>query len=556
MRHIHSTACGLSPPTARLSVMPPKTLMPGTCLRTSQARSAVWVTWFLNTIASIWRDGGQRGQLVVVDRAAEDVGRGVGVEVDQALDRADRGRGRGVALHPGTGGGPGGGTGRPRVRGAGGPPRAPRRCQSDRSGGAPVAAATDEMGHVSGDSIHSAPAGQAAHGPREGCAMPLPDRPSLEYLKKLAKDRLQELRRADRSARLAQAQLAVAREHGFPSWRALRAEVDRRLATPEPDPGRPALRRDPAPARRPTVDRLLAAHPALANARDEEGSTPLTAAVDAHRAALIPLLLRRGGDPHLVYAHSAHTPLSWAVVIGPTTGRVPSWGPASSPTCSAPPGWARWSGCAPSSPPRAGSRPRASITGSSRYAPDGARLPCPPATDREIVSDALYMACRAGHEGTARELLDARARSRVPGLRGRHRAALGVLRGRAPGGGAPARRGGGPHAPRSRARLHAGGVRHLRARELGVGSKVRERLGQDPGLVGAESRRGGPLHEAAHAGEPRGGEGAGGGGGGSGAAQRGRADGARPGAGARRIRRGCVAVAEWLVGSAPEPRRP
>src|SRR4029077_12270040 len=64
-----------------------------------------------------------------------------------------------------------------------------------------------------------------------------------------------------------------------------------------------------------TVDRLLAAHPALANARDEEGSTPLSAAVDAHRAALIPLLLRRGGDPHLVYAHSAHTPLSWAVVI-------------------------------------------------------------------------------------------------------------------------------------------------------------------------------------------------------------------------------------------------
>ncbi len=56
MRHIHSTACGLRPPTARLRVMPPKTLMPGTCLRTSHARSAVWVTWFLNTIASIWRD--------------------------------------------------------------------------------------------------------------------------------------------------------------------------------------------------------------------------------------------------------------------------------------------------------------------------------------------------------------------------------------------------------------------------------------------------------------------------------------------------------------------
>jgi hypothetical protein len=50
--------------------------------------------------------GGQRGQLVVVDRAAEDVGGGVGVEVDQALDRAHRRRGRGVALHAGVGGGP------------------------------------------------------------------------------------------------------------------------------------------------------------------------------------------------------------------------------------------------------------------------------------------------------------------------------------------------------------------------------------------------------------------------------------------------------------------
>ena len=58
--------------------------------------------------------------------------------------------------------------------------------------------------------------------------MALPDRPSLEYLKKLAKDRLHDLRRADPRARLADAQRAVAREHGFASWRALRAELDRR----------------------------------------------------------------------------------------------------------------------------------------------------------------------------------------------------------------------------------------------------------------------------------------------------------------------------------------
>src|SRR5215469_2499219 len=56
----------------------------------------------------------------------------------------------------------------------------------------------------------------------------LPERPSLEYLKKLAKDRLRELRRTDPQAQLAIALLAVAREHGFSSWRALKEEVERR----------------------------------------------------------------------------------------------------------------------------------------------------------------------------------------------------------------------------------------------------------------------------------------------------------------------------------------
>ena len=58
----------------------------------------------------------------------------------------------------------------------------------------------------------------------------LPVRASLEYLKKLAKDRLRDLRRADPQAKLAAALLAVAREHGFSSWRALKAELDDRRA--------------------------------------------------------------------------------------------------------------------------------------------------------------------------------------------------------------------------------------------------------------------------------------------------------------------------------------
>src|SRR3982750_4644615 len=58
----------------------------------------------------------------------------------------------------------------------------------------------------------------------------LPERASLEYLKRRAKERLAELRQRDPRAKLAAAQLAIARDYGFPSWRALKAEVDRRQA--------------------------------------------------------------------------------------------------------------------------------------------------------------------------------------------------------------------------------------------------------------------------------------------------------------------------------------
>jgi hypothetical protein len=56
----------------------------------------------------------------------------------------------------------------------------------------------------------------------------LPERPQLDFLKRRAKERLLELRSGDPSAKLAAAQLLVARDYGFPSWRALKAEVDRR----------------------------------------------------------------------------------------------------------------------------------------------------------------------------------------------------------------------------------------------------------------------------------------------------------------------------------------
>jgi ankyrin repeat protein len=54
----------------------------------------------------------------------------------------------------------------------------------------------------------------------------LPVNPNLDWLKKSAKRRLAELRAGKPDARLHQAQLAVARDYGFTSWRALKAHID------------------------------------------------------------------------------------------------------------------------------------------------------------------------------------------------------------------------------------------------------------------------------------------------------------------------------------------
>jgi hypothetical protein len=57
----------------------------------------------------------------------------------------------------------------------------------------------------------------------------LPDLPSTENLRKQAKERLAELRAKTPSVRLTHAQFILAREYGFADWRAMLAEVARRL---------------------------------------------------------------------------------------------------------------------------------------------------------------------------------------------------------------------------------------------------------------------------------------------------------------------------------------
>lgn len=135
----------------------------------------------------------------------------------------------------------------------------------------------------------------------------LPARPSLEFLRKLAKDRLQQWRRSEPHSTLAAAQLDVAREHGFTSWRALKAHVDQqhqsRLATfldacRQGDTG--------------TVAQMLAVEPGLAQTRDSHGTSPLHAAAARGHLEVVNLVLARGADVNARDIGDNATPLHFA----------------------------------------------------------------------------------------------------------------------------------------------------------------------------------------------------------------------------------------------------
>ena len=135
-----------------------------------------------------------------------------------------------------------------------------------------------------------------------------------------------------------------------------------------------------------------------------EGDTPLHVAAEENRPALVELLVSHGASFKTCYAHSAHTPLSWAVTSWAFEAayKLVELGDKLDLFCAAGLGLqdaveSFWKDGKLVGLP--------SQTGSSRFSDDGDRLPRPPATAAEQVSDALYIACRANRLEVARRLL-------------------------------------------------------------------------------------------------------------------------------------------------------
>lgn len=143
----------------------------------------------------------------------------------------------------------------------------------------------------------------------------LPERPSLEYLKKLAEERLSELRKLEPAAKLETAHLLVARDHGFANWRALKAGIE------DGEPTSPALFFGAsAKGELAIVTQMLASDPGLAKIRRQEppwpNSTALHLAALAGHLEVVKLLLDAGADPNAREAGDNASPLHLAATHG------------------------------------------------------------------------------------------------------------------------------------------------------------------------------------------------------------------------------------------------
>ena len=139
----------------------------------------------------------------------------------------------------------------------------------------------------------------------------LPARPSLEFLKKLAKQEVATLRQQGKTSSLAAVQLSLARKYGFPSWRKLKDHVDSlegaAAAVAAISSGDTKL-----------LKRLLRQNPHLAKTRIDDQRTLLHIATDwpghfPNNKETIAALVASGADVNAEFAgQHSETPLHWA----------------------------------------------------------------------------------------------------------------------------------------------------------------------------------------------------------------------------------------------------
>ncbi|HET9983966.1 MAG TPA: ankyrin repeat domain-containing protein [Longimicrobiales bacterium] len=138
----------------------------------------------------------------------------------------------------------------------------------------------------------------------------LPDTPNLDWLRKQARRRLAELRQANAAARLADAQLDLARQYGFASWRALKAHVD--SLTIDGRLFHAARTGDVA-----SLAALLDEHPDRLHVRDRPYEWSLLHAAAHHgRLAAVELLLGRGLGANVREKGDNTYPMHWAAAAG------------------------------------------------------------------------------------------------------------------------------------------------------------------------------------------------------------------------------------------------
>jgi ankyrin repeat protein len=138
----------------------------------------------------------------------------------------------------------------------------------------------------------------------------LPNAPNLEWLRKHAKRRLEELRETNPDAQLADAQFDLARQYGFSSWRSLKEHID--ALTLE---GRlfEAARKGDAER----LAALLDEHPDKLYGRDKPYEwTLLHAAAHNGHLAAVELLLERGIDANVREKGDNTYPMHWAAAAG------------------------------------------------------------------------------------------------------------------------------------------------------------------------------------------------------------------------------------------------